>query len=152
MEFSCIRLFVRDFDASFRFYSEVLGLHVTWGKLGDVYASFDIGLPSGLTIFSSDLMAEALGNSECEYPSNHRDKAAIILKVEHVDKQYAALKAKGVEFLKAPYDMSAWGLRVAHFRDPEGNLIELWSELSRANWDKGLREQAEQYEAVEKSK
>lgn len=50
MELNCIRLLVNDFDACFKFYSENMGLNVTWGKLGGDYARFNIGIPSGLSI------------------------------------------------------------------------------------------------------
>ena len=33
---------------------------------------------------------------------------------------------KGVEFAVGPTDRPDWYLRTAHFRDPEGNLIELY--------------------------
>ena len=44
--------------------------------------------------------------------------------VEDVDAAYGALKAKGVTFLRPPTDQP-WGLRTAHFADPEGNLWEI---------------------------
>ena len=54
MQLSNIRLLVKDFDISFKFYSDILELKPTWGEPGAEYASFDIGLPSGLAIFKSD--------------------------------------------------------------------------------------------------
>ncbi len=44
MKLNNIRLLVNDFDNCFKFYSEKVGLTVTWGKLGGDYASFDIGI------------------------------------------------------------------------------------------------------------
>ena len=41
-----------------------------------------------------------------------------------MDATYAALKAKGVTFLRPPTDQP-WGLRTAHFADPEGNPWEI---------------------------
>lgn len=149
MELSCIRLLVKDFDKCFKFYSETLGLHVTWGKIGGDYASFDIGLKSnvmGFSIFKSDLMAKAIGNSEKSLPADHREKTAIILKVDDVDKSYQDLSDKGVKFINKPTDMTGWGMRAAHFRDPENNLLEIWSELSKEKWDKDLLEEAKEYE------
>ena len=61
MKINNIRLLVADFDNCYRFYSEKLGLKVTWGKIGGDYASFDIGLESnnmGFSIFKSDLMSK----------------------------------------------------------------------------------------------
>ena len=146
MELNCIRLLVEDFDKCFKFYAETLGLKVTWGKLGGDYASFDIGSSVGLSIFKSDLMAAAIGNSEKSLPSDNREKIAIILKVENVDNSYQELLKKGVSFIKEPSDMTGWGMRATHFRDPENNLIEIFSELSREKWDKDLQEDAKEFE------
>lgn len=144
MEFNNIRLLVKDFDACFKFYAEDLGLNVTWGQPGGEYASFDIGLPSGLAIFKSDLMAHALGNFEKELPADHREKMVIVIKVDSVDDTYKKLKDKKIQFFTEPKDMSGWGMRTAHFRDPEGNVIEIFSELLMSQWDDDLREEAKE--------
>jgi lactoylglutathione lyase len=146
MELNCIRLLVKDFDRCFRFYAETLELNVTWGQVGGDYASFDIGIPSGLSIFKSDLMASVIGNSEKSLPTDNREKIAIILKVENVDQSYQDFSEKGVKFITQPSDMTGWGIRVAHFRDPESNLIEIWSELAKEKWDKDLLDDAKEFE------
>ena len=140
MEFNCIRLLVKDFDKCFKFYSETLELQVTWGKMGGDYASFDIGIPSGLSIFKSDLMASVIGNSEKTLPADNREKIAIILKVDNVDESCQTLLSRGVQFINKPTDMTGWGLRACHFRDTENNLIEIWSELAKEKWDKDLQD------------
>ena len=55
MKFNNIRLLVNDFDKSFTFYNEILGLECTWGKSGGNFASFNIGIESGLAIFKAEL-------------------------------------------------------------------------------------------------
>ena len=62
MKLSNIRLLVNDFEKSFSFYNETLGFKSTGGDKDAVYASFDIGLQSGLAIFKMELMSEAIGN------------------------------------------------------------------------------------------
>jgi lactoylglutathione lyase len=149
MELSNIRLLVKDFDKCFKFYSEQLGLKVTWGKIGGDYASFDIGIKDnemGFAIFKSDLMASAIGNSGKSLPLDNREKIAVILKVDSVDETYKELKEKGIEFINEPMDMAGWGDRVVHFRDPEGNLFELISDLDKEKWDKDLLTEAKEYE------
>lgn len=131
MKLSNIRLLVNDFEKSFRFYNETLGLNCTWGDKDNVYASFDIGLSSGLTIFKSDLMADAIGNDKAKSIDALNDKFAIVIEVENVDKTFDILQNKSIRFISQPKDMEAWGIRVAHFRDTEGNLIEIISNLPK---------------------
>lgn len=131
MKFNNIRLLVQDFDRCFNFYNNILGLSCTWGKPGDNFASFDIGIPSGLCLFKAELMDSAIGIDQQNTPTKSlQDRMAIIIEVDDVDETYLFLVQKGIEFLAGPRDMVAWGIRVAHFRDPENNLIELYSELS----------------------
>lgn len=131
MKFSNIRLLVNDFDKSFNFYNDILGLECTWGKPGDNFASFNIGIDSGLAIFKAELMAMAINNFDANKNEILQDKISIIIQVENVNESYQVLKSKGVNFLNEPKDMPAWGIRVAHFRDTENNLFELYSELPK---------------------
>jgi len=141
MKLNSIRLLVNDFDACFKFYQEKLGLKATWGAPGEVYADFDIGL----SLFKSDLMAEALGNSEKKLPGDLREKAVIVIKVDNVDETYEKLQKKDVHFIGEPKDMPHWGIRVAHFKDPEKNLIEICADLPKEKWENTLKEKNEKY-------
>lgn len=132
MKLSNIRLLVNDFEKSFTFYKETLGLKCTWGDKDAIFASFDIGLPSGLAIFKAELMAEATGNDKAEKSTVSNDKFAIIIEVDNVDETFKELQNKSIKFITEPKDMKAWGIRVTHFRDPEGNLIEIFSNLPKS--------------------
>lgn len=145
MRFSNIRLLVNDFDKCFTFYNDILGLECTWGKLGDNYASFNIGNPSGLALFKAELMNIAINNADAKKSETWQDKIAIIVQVDSVIETYNSLQSKGVTFLTEPKDMTAWGIRVAHFRDPENNLIELYSDLPREKWDDHLIEDEKEF-------
>lgn len=146
MKFSGVRLLVKDFDKAFRFYSETLGLKVTWGEPGGAYASFDIGIgPDGLAIFPSDYMAPVVGNAEQLLPENCREKVMLILSVDDVDKSYEELSARGIKFVNKPVDMADWGMRVVYLRDTEDNLIELYSALPKEQWSKDLQEEDQKY-------
>lgn len=46
-----------------------------------------------------------------------------------VDDWHAALVAQGVPILSPPKDLPAWRHRTLFFRDPEGNVIELYAEI-----------------------
>jgi catechol 2,3-dioxygenase-like lactoylglutathione lyase family enzyme len=131
MKLNNIRLLVNDFDKCFSFYKDTLGLNATWGNLGGVYASFDIGLPSGLGLFKADLMDTVLGDMPKASTKKTADRFAIIISVDDIDGTYNNLKNKGVNFINEPKDMPDWGIRVAHFRDPEGNLIEIYTDLPK---------------------
>jgi catechol 2,3-dioxygenase-like lactoylglutathione lyase family enzyme len=131
MKLNNIRLLVNDFDRCFLFYKDILGLEVTWGNLGGVYASFNIGLESGLGLFKADLMDTVLGENPKTSTKKTADRFAIIISVENIDNTYNTLKKRGVEFITEPKDMPDWGIRVAHFRDPEGNLIEVYTDLPK---------------------
>jgi lactoylglutathione lyase len=140
MKLSNIRLLVNDFDKCFTFYNDILGLECTWGKLGDNFASFNIGNPSGLSLFKAELMSIAINNADTNKNEILQDKLAIIIQVDSVNKTYNLLQSKGVTFITEPKDMTAWGIRVVHFRDPESNLIELYSDLPKEKWDDHLIE------------
>ena len=131
MKFSNVRLLVNDFDKAFNFYNDILGLECTWGKPGENFASFNIGIDSALAIFKSELMAMAINNFNAKKNEILQDKVSIIIQVENVNESYQILKSKGVDFLNEPKDMQAWGIRVVHFRDIENNLFELYSELPK---------------------
>ena len=128
MKFSNIRLLVNDFDKCFTFYNDILGLECTWGKPGENYASFSLGHTSALALFKAELMGSAI-NSKAEKNEILQDKIAIIIQVDNIEETYISLQDKGVRFLTAPKDMTPWGIRVVHFRDPEHNLFELYSDL-----------------------
>ena len=130
MKFSNVRLLVKDYKKCFRFYTEKLGLEPAWGDEEGCYASFKVaeGI-EGFAIFVSDFMAPAVGNAEKTQPSGYREKSMISFEVENVDDAYQALLTKGIDFINQPTDMPDWGMRVVHLRDPEDNLIELFTPL-----------------------
>jgi len=56
----------------------------------------------------------------------HPDQFSFSLfEVPNVDRASQELKTKGVVFETEPMDRPEWGIRTAHFRDPDGNLIEI---------------------------
>lgn len=123
------RLLVKDFAASFRFYSEVLGLPVHMGTTDDVYAEFDTGAVT-LAIFRRDFMTSVAGAIGSAGDTGDQDHVALTFTVENVDAAYELLRSRGAEAVTAPQDRADWIIRTAHFRDPDGNLIEINSPLS----------------------
>lgn len=131
MKFSNVRLLVKNYKKCYKFYTEQLGFEPLWGDENGCYASFKVanGI-EGFAIFVSDLMAPAVGNVEKSQPIGGREKSMVVFEVENVDDTYQVLLAKGVSFINKPTDMPDWGMRVVHLRDPEENLIELFTPLA----------------------
>ena len=131
MKFSNVRLLVKDYKKCFKFYTEKLGLEPVWGNENGCYASFKVeeGI-EGFALFVSDFMAPAVGNADKAQPSDCREKSVVVFQVENVDETYQSLMEKGISFINKPTDMPDWGMRTVHFRDPEENLIELYTPLA----------------------
>ena len=131
MKFSNVRLLVKDFKQCFKFYTEQLGLEPAWGDEDGCYASFKVadGI-EGFAIFVSDFMAPAVGNADKTQPEGYREKSMVSFEVANVDETYQSLMAKGISFINQPVDMADWGMRVVHLKDPEDNLIELFTSLA----------------------
>ena len=78
-----------------------------------------------LEIYDRGQMAEIVGRTRAPDPGGAVDHTLLTLQVESVDETYESLKSKGVQFDVPPTDRPDWGARTAHFRDPDGNLIEV---------------------------
>jgi lactoylglutathione lyase len=46
-----------------------------------------------------------------------------------VDASHEALQSNGVTILSPPRDIAGWRHRALFFRDPEGNVVELYAEI-----------------------
>ncbi len=123
------RLLVHDFPACFRFYKDVLGLPLGYGSPEEVYADFKLAENQTLALFKRELMAEVVGNQAAPAKANAQDTALVVFEVDNLDEAVKALSAKGVMFVSQPTDRAEWGMRTAHFRDPDGNLIEIFHPL-----------------------
>jgi len=109
-------LLVDDFEKSFNFYKEALGLKVNSqeGK----FADFKLG-ETNLAIFQKD---EAMAM----FPKDHMKSgggSVLGFQVDDVSKTCGELKAKGIEIFEGP-KATEWGQKVAYFKDPDGNIWE----------------------------
>jgi catechol 2,3-dioxygenase-like lactoylglutathione lyase family enzyme len=139
-----IRLLVNDFDGCFRFYRDVMGLRVTWGKEGSNYASFAAG-PITLSIFLRRLMARDLDTQDLPVQAVAQDRVLLAFKVDDMEEEVATILARGCRLCVRVTDHPDYGIRTAHLRDPDGNLIELNSPLPKEQWSKDLLEEAEEF-------
>ncbi|WP_163269056.1 VOC family protein [Chelativorans alearense] len=134
MEMYSVRLLVQDFGACFRFYRDVIGLAPVWGDEAGPYADFPAGDETMISLFSRDLMAEAVGTTDLPSAAREQDRFVVVLQVDDVDAVHKRLAEKGADFVNGPKDYPAWTIRAAHLRDPDGNLLELFSPLARQQW------------------
>jgi len=107
---SYITLWVNEYDACLAFYRDVLGLPLETSD--ENFAQFDT---QGTKLYLHRLREK----------SSLRSRALEIhFEVRDVDAAYSKLLERGVPFEHPPANMP-WGARMAAFRDPEGNAIEI---------------------------
>jgi catechol 2,3-dioxygenase-like lactoylglutathione lyase family enzyme len=131
LEFTRVRLLVKDFDRSWKFYRDALGLTPVPGHGSGPYGEFEWGGKPFVSLFDRTEMARAVGLAPGRSSPKAVGQAAIIFETEDVDATVRRLRSRGVSFLRGPTDRKEWGIRTAHLRDPEGNLIEIYGELRR---------------------
>ncbi len=108
----------RDLEASVAFYRDTLGLDFL----------FDAGSLAFLMCGGVRLMLAVPENDEVDHPSS-----TLYFRVPDLPVAYEELGGRGVEFLDEPHliaklpDHELW---MAFFRDPDGNLMGLMSEVT----------------------
>jgi catechol 2,3-dioxygenase-like lactoylglutathione lyase family enzyme len=114
-------LFVRDLPRCTTFYRDTLGFQVrnsdpnsTAFPLEDRY----------LLLLEVSAAADLISSETDALMIEGGPRVLLAASVEDVDAAHEELKAKGVKFLRPPTNQP-WGLRTAHFADPEGNLWEI---------------------------
>ncbi|ANY76315.1 MULTISPECIES: VOC family protein [Paenibacillus] len=125
MELTHTRLLVDCFKECFIFYRDVMGLEPIWGTEEGRYADFNAGNTT-LALFDRKSMAEAI-NESYSVDDHFNDRTVIVFQVNDVDKSFLELKGK-VNFISEPVSRQ-YGIRSLNFRDPAGNLIELYHEI-----------------------
>ncbi|HEY0606351.1 MAG TPA: VOC family protein [Herpetosiphonaceae bacterium] len=125
MRLTHVRLLVSDHDACLRFYRDTLDFELIMGGESQVYSELKAGDGIILALFLRKFMAEAIGTQELPADASAQDRVVLTFEVENVDAAYERLRERGVEFVSTPEDRPDWMIRTAHFRDPDGNLIEI---------------------------
>jgi predicted enzyme related to lactoylglutathione lyase len=112
MEVLSSRVLLRptDFELSFRFYAESLGLHV--------YREWGSGSTRGVVFFLGGGFLELSGSSRMTASEN----IGLWLQVRDVDAAGNELKNAGVDIIELPTD-KPWGLREMQLRGPDGLRI-----------------------------
>ncbi|MEU8988562.1 VOC family protein [Streptomyces sp. NPDC048558] len=122
MELAQVRLLVGDFAACYRFYADVLGLKPQSGATNGPYEKFSPATGSaGVALQDRAVMAAIVGELGDE-AKGHR--SLVVLRVDDLDTYCEQITARGATLLHDPAPMTD-RMRVAHLKDPEGNLVEL---------------------------
>lgn len=122
MELTHVRLLVDDVEETLGFYRDVLGLEVTLEAGEGIYYELRGGGVI-LALFRRDLMDQMIGGGLGE-PAR-ADAVALTFAVDDVGETARLLKQRGATLVNEPMDYPVAFLRVAHLRDPAGNLIEV---------------------------
>lgn len=123
LSFTHTRLLVPNYRECFHFYRDTLGFEVAWGDDQSGYADFRTG-DTTLALFDRTAMAASVNTDSKSVDADQQDEVAVIFEVGSVDEIYERLTPE-VEFVTEPHDRTGWGIRVAHFRDPGGTLLEI---------------------------
>ena len=112
MEVLSSRVLVRptDFERSFRFYAESLGLHI--------YREWSSGSTRGVVFFLGGGLLELSGSSR----TGASESVGLWLQVPDVDAVGEKLEEAGVDIIELPTD-KPWGLREMQVREPDGLRI-----------------------------
>jgi catechol 2,3-dioxygenase-like lactoylglutathione lyase family enzyme len=117
-------LAVSDFDASFGFYRDVLGLEVEAVYDDPPYATL-VAAGARVSLAEQGHPAEDRPGVEMVAPVDRsRANLVLVLEVEDARAAYAALEAKGARFLAEPYE-PPWGGCRFFCVDPDGYLVEI---------------------------
>ena len=111
-----VRVFTKDFARARQFYAEILELMPVFAE-GDV-AMFDTG--------ETKLLLEGVDPADPEALGYVGRFTGISFRVTDAAAAEAVLSRRGVRFDGAP-ETQAWGGTLAHFLDPDGNVLTLVS-------------------------
>ncbi|TXL82406.1 VOC family protein [Vineibacter terrae] len=115
-------IFVRDMAAMRRFYEDVLAFPLT-RELSPGWIEYRVG--------SNTLALAKPSRTAADAPTPHGSAAlqlAFKVAPPEVDQCADALTRQGVALLSPPTDQ-AFGHRTLFFRDPDGNLLEVYAEI-----------------------
>ncbi|UEA61074.1 VOC family protein [Gordonia otitidis] len=120
MNLAATRIITDDVDALVTFYEKVTSLTAT--RLHPLFAEF--ATPTGTLAIASSQTIGLLGENALEPRANR--SVTLDFLVDDVDALYPTLQGVVDDFVNQPTTMP-WGNRSLLFRDPDGNLVNLFS-------------------------
>ena len=115
-ELYAVRVFVTDWQRALEFYSQTLEIPVAFSSAEQGWAELQTG--------AARLALERVDHEDPESAGLVGRFVAVSLQVADVQSTYQQLVSRGVEFV-APPERQPWGGVLAHFRDPDGNVLTL---------------------------
>ncbi len=126
------RLFVSDIATCAEFYRDVLKFKPIAMQIEKGYAEFEMGEDNSgvrLSLFRKQEMSEILRTTGKPEVADCQDNFGLIFSVRDIDTIYHELRQANVAFDEPPTQNKEFALKVAYFRDPEGNLIGLFESV-----------------------
>lgn len=123
MKFLSTRIITADVQRLAAFYEMVTGVSAVWGN--ELFA--EIPTPVGTLAIGSDKTVPLFGQGSAEPAANR--SVIIEFIVDDVDAEYARLAGQLDDVVTEPTTMP-WGNRALMFRDPDGNLVNLFTPVS----------------------
>lgn len=125
MNFVSTRVITADVARLVAFYEMVTGVSAVWGN--ELFA--EIPTPMGTLAIGSVKTVPLFGAGSAEPAANRTAIFEFI--VDDVDGEYERLRPQLTEVVTEPTTMP-WGNRALLFRDPDGNLVNLFTPVTDA--------------------
>lgn len=129
MQLLSVRIITADVERLVSFYEEVTGSSAVWGH--ELFA--EIPTPVGTLALGSEKTVALFAEGSAEPAANR--SAIVEFLVDDVDADYARLREVLRDVVTEPTDMP-WGNRALLFRDPDGNLVNLFTPVTDAAREK----------------
>lgn len=123
MDFASIRIITDDLDRLVDFYELVTG--VSAERPAPVFA--ELVLPSATLAIGDSQTVQLFGAGSARAADNHT--VIIEFQVDDVDAEYQRLTPHVDDWVQEPTTMP-WGNRSVLFRDPDNNLVNLYTPVS----------------------
>ncbi|BBX42297.1 glyoxalase [Mycobacterium simiae] len=123
VKFVSTRIITADVPRLVAFYEMVTGVSAVWGN--ELFA--EIPTPVGVLAIGSDKTVALFGRGSAEPAANR--SAIIEFIVDDVDADYQRLRGQVAQIVTEPTTMP-WGNRALLFRDPDGNLVNLFTPVT----------------------
>lgn len=123
VNFASVRIITDDVDRLVYFYEKVMG--VSAERPAPVFA--ELVVPSCTLAIGHSQTVPLFGTGSAVAADNH--SVIIEFRVHNIDAEYERLKPFVDEWVKEP-TMMPWGNRAMLFRDPDGNLVNLFEPVT----------------------